>query len=60
MTLRDLEQSHANLSRVPPLDPNRLIGFINHFAASLVQVTIGDVLLPLTHQTTRRCSNSAA
>lgn len=40
MSLRDLEQSHADLSRIPSLEPNRLVAFINHVAGSLVQVWI--------------------
>lgn len=39
MSIQHLEQSHVDLSKIPPLESNRLIGFVNHFALNIVQVS---------------------
>lgn len=46
MSIRGLAYSHVDLSKIPPLEPNRLVGFINHFASSLVQVSDEPLRVP--------------
>ena len=47
MSIRQLEQSHTDLSKIPPLETNRLIGFVNNFAYNLITVSLFiDNLIP--------------
>ena len=39
MSIRLLEQSHMDLKKIPPLDANRITGFVNHFAINLIKVS---------------------